>query len=142
MTGWNGRRYPEGMALLETVQAYLRALAEGECGSALARFFTGDARQIELPNRLNPTGQESDLATMLRRSEQGRQFLQRQSFELLSGIESGERVAVEALWTGVLAAPLGTLAAGAQMRAHLAMFFEFRDGRIHRQRNYDCFDPF
>lgn len=130
------------MTHLETVAAYLQALAEGECGSPLARFFTEDARQIEMPNRLNPGGRESDLATMLQRSEQGRGFLLRQSFEILSGLESGERVAVEARWSGVLAVPVGTLAAGAEIKAHLAMFFELRDGRIHRQRNYDCFEPF
>jgi hypothetical protein len=40
-----------------------------------------------------------------------------------------------------LAVPLGELAAGASMRAHFAMFFELEDGRIRRQRNYDCFEP-
>jgi hypothetical protein len=26
------------------------------------------------------------------------------------------------------------------LRAHFALFLEFRDGRIVRQRNYDCFE--
>jgi hypothetical protein len=37
--------------------------------------------------------------------------------------------------------PLGTLAAGAAMTAHFAMFFELSEGRIALQRNYDCFEP-
>jgi ketosteroid isomerase-like protein len=40
----------------------------------------------------------------------------------------------------VLAIPIGTLAPGDRMKAHFAMFFEFRDGRIALQRNYDCFE--
>jgi ketosteroid isomerase-like protein len=46
------------------------------------------------------------------------------------------------LWVGTLAVSLGAIPAGGEMRAHFAVFLEFRDGRIHRQRNYDCFEPF
>jgi hypothetical protein len=31
---------------------------------------------------------------------------------------------------------------GGEMRARFAIFLELRDGRIVRQGNYDCFDPF
>lgn len=41
---------------------------------------------------------------------------------------------------GILAVPLGTTPAGAALKAHLAMFFEISDGRISRQRDYDCFE--
>ena len=128
-------------ANLETIRAYLAALGSGETGDSLARFFTGDAIQVELPNRLNPIGGRSDLATLLARSVQGRALLQRQSYEVLSAVVQGDRVAVEADWTGVLAVPLATLVPGDSMRAHFAMFFEFAEGRIRVQRNYDCFEP-
>jgi ketosteroid isomerase-like protein len=123
------------------VREYLAALANGESGEALGRFFTPDALQIELPNRLNPTGGKSDLATLVQRSEQGKKLLQSQSYTITSAIASHERAAVEAEWRATLAVPLGTLAAGAEMKAYFAMFFEFRDGRIAIQRNYDCFEP-
>ena len=54
---------------------------------------------------------------------------------------TGFQVAAGALWTGALAVPLGTLAAGAVMRAHFALFFEMEGGLIRVQRNYDCFEP-
>jgi ketosteroid isomerase-like protein len=38
--------------------------------------------------------------------------------------------------------PLGSIPAGGEMRARFAMYFEFRDGRIARQHNNHCFDPF
>jgi ketosteroid isomerase-like protein len=130
----------EEQANLETVRTYLAAIESGEAGALLRSIFTEDIRQIELPNRLNPSGQQSDLAGMLQRSEQGRKVLRSQHYEILSQIAQGSRVAVEAVWTGVLAVPLGTLTPGSEMKAHFAMFFEFRDGRIASQRNYDCFE--
>ena len=123
------------------VRSYLAALESGAVGEALASFFTSDAEQIELPNKLNPGGGRSDLSTLLRRAEQGQKLLARQSYVVLSIVEQGSRVAVEASWSAVLAMPLGSLAAGQTMSAHFAMFFELREGRIASQRNYDCFEP-
>jgi ketosteroid isomerase-like protein len=128
-------------ANLDLIHAYLNALQDGEAGDALRRFFTEDVRQVELPNQLNSRGQESDLASILRRSEQGLKFLAKQEFGIVSEMARGDCAAVEARWRGVLAAPLGKLKAGAEMRALFAMFFEFRGGRICLQRNYDCFEP-
>ena len=123
------------------IRTYLAALESGAVGEHLARFFTSDAEQVELPNKLNASGGRSDLATLLRRAEQGRHLLLRQSYEVRSIVEQGDRVAVEAGWSAVLGVPLGSLAAGQAMSAHFAMFFELRDGRIRSQRNYDCFEP-
>lgn len=126
---------------LALVRDYLAALERGEAGDALARFFTTDALQVELPNRLNPNGQQSDLASIIARSLQGQHVLSSQKYEVLNELVQDERVSVEARWVGTLAITLGSLTKGSEMRAHFAMFFEFRDGRIARQRNYDCFEP-
>lgn len=128
-------------ANLALVREYLSALERGEVGAALARFFTPDAVQVEFPNRLNPNGGRSDLATMLERSERGKALLQSQRYVVGSAIARDSVVAVEAEWSATLAVPVGTIPAGGSMRAHFAMFFEFVDGKIHRQRNYDCFEP-
>jgi ketosteroid isomerase-like protein len=125
---------------LNRVRDYLAALERGDSGESLRVFFADDMQQIELPNRLNPKGQQSDLAGMLARSQQGKKVLRSQRYETVSAIAQGERIATEAIWTGVLAIPLGTLAEGAEMKAHFAMFFEFREGKIRLQRNYDCFE--
>jgi len=47
---------------------------------------------------------------------------------------------VEVEWVGILAVPFETLPAGGQMKAMSEMFLEFKDGKIIRQRNYDCFE--
>jgi ketosteroid isomerase-like protein len=128
-------------ANLAAIRAYLAALESGNPGPTLRGFFTEDVLQIELPNRLNPNGKQSDLATMLQRSQQGTKVLSLQSYQIVSEITQGSRVAVEAKWTGVLAVPFGTLQPGSEMTAHFAMFFEMREGKIALQRNYDCFEP-
>jgi ketosteroid isomerase-like protein len=57
-------------------------------------------------------------------------------------VESGDEVAVELEWTGVLAVPVMNLPAGSEMKAFVAIFLTFRDGRIASQRNCDCYEPF
>jgi ketosteroid isomerase-like protein len=125
---------------LAIVRAYLVAVEAGATGDALARFYAPDAVQIELPNRLNPNGGRSDVATLLKRADQVATLLRSQRFEVRSEIAQEGRVAVEAVWSGVLAVPFDTLAAGSSMKAYFAMFFELVDGRIASQRNYDCFE--
>jgi limonene-1,2-epoxide hydrolase len=126
-------------ANLTLIREYLSALEICESAQALTRFFTPDVRQIELPNMLNPG--ESDLLTLLQRFEQGRRVVGRQKYIIQNALAQGNQVAVEAHWTGVLSTPLGSFAAGATMTAYFAMFFEFENGRIRLQRNYDCFLP-
>lgn len=126
---------------LLVVREYLTALQQGEVGEALARFFVEDAIQVEFPNKLNPNGQQSDLESIMSRSVQGQKVLSSQNYEILNELTQDDRVAVEAKWTGTLAIPLGTLEVGSKMRANFAMFFECRNGRILRQHNYDCFEP-
>jgi ketosteroid isomerase-like protein len=126
---------------LPIVREYLDAIEAGATGAALATFYNDDAVQVELPNRLNPQSADSDLSKILRRAELGQKLLRAQRFEIRSEIAQRERVAVEVHWTGILAEPLGSLAAGATLKAHFAIFFEFSGGKISRQRNYDCFEP-
>ena len=126
---------------LELARAYLAALEAGATGEALARFYAPDVIQEELPNRLMPAGARRDLAALLDGALRGQKVMQRQRFELVAAHEAGHTVALEVQWTGTLAVPMGSLPVGGAMRAHFAVFLELRDGRIVRQRNYDCFEP-
>ena len=139
-------RDPEREAAnLETARRYLAAIegesAGGARGSADA-FFAADVVQEEFPNRLVPTGARRDRAALREAAERGRAVLRAQRYEVRAAYAVGETVVLEVLWVGTLAIPVGSLAAGQEMRAHFAVFLEFRDGRIRRQRNYDCFEPF
>jgi ketosteroid isomerase-like protein len=40
-----------------------------------------------------------------------------------------------------LAVEFGAIPVGGSLHARFAVFLGFRDGKIARQRNYDCFEP-
>ena len=121
---------------------YMASLENGATPELLERVFTPDVVQEEFPNRLMPNGARRGMSEMMEGARRGKQVMTVQRFEVLSSMASGDRVALEVQWTGTLAIPLGSLAAGDEMRARFGVFLDFRDGRIAAQRNYDCFDPF
>jgi ketosteroid isomerase-like protein len=125
---------------LAVARHYLEAIERGEPGDSLA-FFAGDAVQEELPNRLTPRGARRDLAALREADERGRKVMTAQRYEILNAIASGDQVALEVQWTGTLAVPFESIPAGGQMRARFGVFLELREGKIVRQRNYDCFEP-
>jgi ketosteroid isomerase-like protein len=68
--------------------------------------------------------------------------LQKEKYDIVKSYTIGNTVIIEAVWTGTLAIPLGNIPIGGEMKAYFAQFYEFQDGKIIKQRNYDCFEPF
>ncbi|MEV2275060.1 nuclear transport factor 2 family protein [Nocardiopsis sp. NPDC049922] len=128
-------------ANVRTAVRYHEAVSRFAGPEELASFLHPDAVHTQLPNILFPTGTVRGLSELVAAAQQGRTMLADQRFEVTSAVASGDRVALEAVWTGTLAVPLGDLPAGHVLRAHVAAFLEFRDGRIIAQRNYDCYEP-
>jgi len=131
------RRDREGRNL-ELAREYLAAI---ETGGSVARFFAPDVIQEEFPNRLLPNGAARDLQAMKEARARGRALLKAERFELVNAVAADGKVAMEVIWTGTIRDAAGPFTAGQALRARFALFMEFRDGRIVRQRNYDCFDP-
>lgn len=127
--------------LVTVARNFLASIERGDL-EAMRGYYAPEAEQIEHPNRLKPKGDRRGVAQMAADFERGRKLLRSQRYEVLSAAGTATTVALQVEWTGVLAVPLGALAAGDAMRAHSALFFEFRDGRIIRQHNYDCFEDF
>jgi ketosteroid isomerase-like protein len=126
---------------LAIARRYLEALENGAEGGTLAEYFTADVVQEEFPNRLSPIGQHRDLNALLVSARKGKQTVRAQRFDVLNSIVDGDNVALEVHWSGLLAVPVDSLPADSELRAHISIFLEFRDGMICRQHNYDCFDP-
>jgi hypothetical protein len=135
------------LALLERTREYLAAIERSTdpgttAGADALSFYDPSVRQEELPNRLVPTGAVRDLDALREAAARGRAVLRGQRYAVRSAMVQGSRVALETLWVGVLAVPVGSLSSGGEMRAHFAMFLDFEGDRIRAQRNYDCFEPF
>lgn len=125
----------------QLAREYIRALQDGATGETLSRFFAPDVVYEEFPNRLFPEGRRTVLPQMLESAEKGQQLLAEQRYEILNLISADETVVLEVQWIGTLRHAAAGLPAGAQMRDRFATFLEISKGKIVRQRNYDCFDP-
>ena len=121
------------------VRAYLKAI---ELRKDVLAFYGDDIVQEEFPNLLLPAGATRRMADLKAANARGQNVMRSETYEIVSLVESGDTVACEIIWTGVLAIPLRTLKPGDAMKARFAVFFEFEGEKIRRQRNYDCFEPF
>jgi len=83
---------------------------------------------------------QCDLAAALEGAERGKKLMARQIYRITHEIADGDRVALEVEWLGTLAVPFGALLAGGQVKALSGVFLDFREGKIIRQRNYDCYE--
>ena len=123
------------------VRAFLDAIERDEVVGRESDWYTEDAVQVEFPNRLVPAGATRDLAAIRQAGARGRAIVERQSYEIVSLVEQGGRVAVEAIFRATFKMDVAGLLKGETMEARFAMFFEMRDGRIARHHSYDCFLP-
>ena len=129
---------------VELAREYLRAVESMGPVENVARFYSPDIEFHEFPNRIVPLGRVRRRADLRAAYGQGQKLLSSQRYDVRRVVENGDEVAVELEWTGVLATavPSMNLPAGHEMKAYVAMFLTFRDGKIASQRNYDCYPPF
>jgi len=121
------------------VRAYLKAIEQRKDVTA---FYTRDIVQEEFPNLISPKGARREFADLKAAAKRGQNVMKSETYEIVSLVETGDIVACEIMWRGVLAVALRSLKPGDEMRARFAAFFEFDGDKIRRQRNYDCFEPF
>ena len=124
-----------------TIVRFYKALQDGD-GDAMLAFYDRDVVQTEWPNQLKPKGDERTLDKLTADFARSKGVLRSQVYKIESLICSDDQVAVEAVWEGVLAIPLGKLQPGDTMTAHICNVFTLRGDKIISQRNYDCFEAF
>ena len=133
-----------GTSNVELAREYLRAVESMGPLENVSRFYSVDIEFHEFPNRIVPQGRVRKRADLQPAYGQAQKLLCSQRYDVRRVVENGDEVAVELEWTGVLAValPAMNLPAGHEMKAYVAMFLTFRDGKIVSQRNYDCYPPF
>jgi len=125
-----------------TVIQFLKMLESRASSDELEKFYHPDSEQIEFPNALTKQCTTRNLPELKAAAEKGAQVLTKEEYEVKNLVSSADTVVLECVWRGTLAIPLGNIEAGGQMKAYFAQIFEFKDGKIYKQRNYDCFEPF
>ena len=123
------------------VRALLAAIERHAPAAEIAAYWHPDAEQVELPSLVRPLGHRRPLSEMLEGYAAGGDFLAGQSYEVTDVMADGDRLAVQLRWTATTATAAGSIPAGAELVAHVAVFYEFRDGLILRQSSYDCYEP-
>jgi ketosteroid isomerase-like protein len=126
------------------VKAARALFAAIEAGNtiALLELYAENAVQVEHPNRLKSKGDRRSPAEMAAALAKGKQILREEHYELLEATASGDRVALQVKWTGVLAVPVGALNPGDTMVCESGIFLRFQGDKIVEQHNYDCFEDF
>lgn len=131
------------MDLVQRARAYLACIEQARSFDELAPFLHPDVVLLEHPNRLVAQGKTRRFADVRAAFEAGRKAVSAQRYGVRTAVTDGSTVALEVDWEGTLAVPIGALMAGDVMRCTSAMFLRFdAEGRILRQDNYDCFQPF
>jgi ketosteroid isomerase-like protein len=120
----------------------LFAAIEAGDGAALLACYAENAVQVEHPNRLKPKGDRRNPAKMAADLARGKQMLRSERYEILETAVSGDLVALQVRWTGVVAVPVGALQPGDAMVCESGIFLQFEGDRIAEQHNYDCFEDF
>jgi ketosteroid isomerase-like protein len=125
----------------EHVRGLLAAIERNAPAAEVAAYWHPEAEQVELPSLVRPLGHRRPLSEMLEGYAAGAGFLVRQAYEVTDVVSDGDRLAVQLRWTATTATAAGLIPAGAELVAHVAVFYEFRDGLILRQSSYDCYEP-
>ncbi|MGC0369054.1 nuclear transport factor 2 family protein [Microbacterium sp. SLBN-111] len=108
----------------------------------LRHVLASDVSVIEHPNALVRSGARRDLAQTLEGFHRGKALLRAQTFDVHDVLVQGDRAAVRATWTGVIAHDAGPFRAGQELVAHVAATLVVRDGLIVEHETFDCYEPF
>ncbi len=119
--------------------SFVRAV-EAMDGGQLDDFFAEDVEQIEMPNAFKPEGLHRDLRALKADLAKSKGIVEQQRYDILNIVARGDVVVLEMVWHGTVVSELPPLKAGRKLRAQCMAIFEFKEGKVVKLRNYDCFD--
>ncbi|MBV8254804.1 MAG: nuclear transport factor 2 family protein [Chitinophaga sp.] len=126
---------------LAVVYRYFQLLENFSVDAAeFAGIFHPNIIQTEYPNQMSNDIKQRNFDIILESMATTRLILKSQHYSVLKAIENGNTLVVEAKWTGEIGVDAGKFRRGQVMKAFICSIIEFRDGKIYRQRNYDCYE--
>ena len=126
----------------KTVIEFIKMVEERKSSEELERFYHKSVEQTEYPNAITKYATIRNLRGLKDGADKGRKVISKEEYEIRNIHSYADTVVIEAVWRGTLLVPIGNIPVGGEMTAYFAQFFEFKGGKIFRQRNYDCFEPF
>lgn len=111
--------------------------------AAYAAVLHPEVEQIEFPNLLNRTIQRRSFDDILDNLRVGRELLRDPSFNVqYTHVSADGVVLVEGEWQATTVSDVRALTRGQRLSSQLCLVFEFKDGKIYRQRRYPCYEQF
>ena len=131
------------MTKRETIERFLELLERFSADASDYRtVLHPEIEQTEYPNQLTDRTVVSDFSRLMERIPNGKRLLREQKYDIRRIHETDESLIAEVDWTAIVAADAGPFRAGQALTAYICAVFDFKDGKIYRQRNYDCFERF
>lgn len=128
---------------LETVKRFFELIETFSISeSDFKPLLHPEIEQTEFPNFITPGVVVSNFEVLMQRIPNGKKLLKEQKYDIQRVYESGETLITEVIWTAEVGADAGVFKTGQRLKAFFCCFFDFKDGKIYRQRNYDCFERF
>lgn len=129
-------------APLDVVNSYIALVQEFNTDSDVyAELLHPEIEQIEYPNLVYKTVQHRSFNEILDNIRIGRELLHNQSFDVRYAHTSPDgNVLVEGVWQANAVNDMASMTRGQQIKAHLCLVFEFKEGKIYRQRRYSCYE--
>lgn len=110
--------------------------------AAYARVLHPEVEQVEYANGLFKERVSRTFDEILANLRLGRELLQKPSFVVHSThLGANKTVVVEGRWQATALTDAGAAVRGQRLTSDLCLVFEFKDGKIYRQRRYPCFEP-
>ncbi len=130
----------EEMNKHQFIKDFLKAIEDGKTGNEIMEFYHPEIIQTEYPNFLLPKTMNRNFGDISSASESGSKVLISQTYEIVQFHDCENTVILESIWRGKLAIPFKHYNVGDEMTAYFTQIYEFKDGKIYRQKNYDCFE--
>lgn len=109
--------------------------------AAYAAILHPEVVQTEYPNLFHKVIQHRSYTDILENIRAGRELLRDPKFEVFSTqVCPDGTIVVEGRWEATTTNDMRDMLRGQRLSAQLCLFFEFKDGKIYRQRRYCCYD--